>query len=246
MGSYNILRLDEVDSTNLYALRNLDTLTDGQVILAEKQTHGRGRFQRGWVSHVPNNLYMSIVLKPCRELNKSTPLASLTQYMALVICDILLFYGVEAGLKWPNDVLVRGSKIAGLLGESSTVGKCLKGFVLGAGINLNMTQGEIKSIDQPAVSLNLLTGGPVNRDDFLKALLTQFFRGYGLFMETGFSLIKEKFSKRSTFLGKKITITSLNSQISGLAGGYSDDGSLLLITEEGEEKEITTGDVLYP
>lgn len=245
MDRYQIIRLDEVDSTNLYALRNLDTLTDGQVIIAEKQTRGRGRFQRGWVSHAPNNLYMSIVLKPCIELNKSTPLVSLTQYMSVVICDILLFYGVESELKWPNDVLVEGSKIAGLLGESSTVGNCLKGYVLGAGINLNMTEGELKSIGQPAVSLNLLTGSPVNRDDFLNALLARFFRGYGRFMKIGFRLIKEKFSRRSAFLGKKITVSSLKSQISGFARGFSDDGSLLLITEEGEEKVITTGDVWY-
>ncbi len=239
-----ILNLNEVDSTNNYALRNLSSLSDRQVIVAEKQTRGHGRLARKWVSHVPENVYMSLVLKPFREVKEHSPLTNLTQYMSVVICEFLLKYNVHAELKWPNDVLVKGAKIAGLLGESTFQGILLKGYVLGAGINLNMTPDDLKVIDQPATSLNLLTGNPVNRDSFISGLLDKFFSGYDQFLEKGFLHIKEQYTKKSTFLGKKITVTSLlKSRTIGIAKNFTDYGSLILAADSGKEKIIKAGDI---
>jgi len=245
MSTYTVLRLDEIDSTNSYALRNLSSMPDRQVILAEKQTEGYGRFNRHWISSTPENIYMSLVLKPCTEVHDSVPLVNITQYGSVVICEVLKKYDIRAVLKWPNDVLVNGLKIAGLLGESAFEGSRLKGYVLGVGINLNMTPDDLKRIDQPVTSLNLLTNMAINRDSFLDCLLEEFFKGYELFLEGGFRTIRETYIQRSTFLGKKITVITLESRIHGIARNFFDDGSLLIVTNKGEEKKITAGDVIF-
>jgi BirA family biotin operon repressor/biotin-[acetyl-CoA-carboxylase] ligase len=240
IGRYNVLYLSQVDSTNSYALRNLLLLPDRQVILAEKQTRGYGRLGRYWISNVPENIYMSLVLKPSTS---QAHLSCLTQYMSVVICDVLLDYDIHAGLKWPNDVLVRDEKIAGILGESSYQGSSLKGYVLGTGINLNMRTEDLRNIDQAATSLNLVLDHHVNRDNFLIKLLDRFFQKYGEFIQKGFRSIKEEYQKRCLFLGKKIIVTLPYSSISGTASHFRDDGALFLVTDTGEEKIITAGDV---
>ncbi len=244
VGRYNILHFTELDSTNLYALRNLDSLPDKQVIVAEIQTGGRGRFKRKWVSHIPDNLYMSLVLKPeDPEAWVRAPLPSLTQYMAVVICEVMLLYGADTSLKWPNDVMVKTSKIAGLLGESVIQGRRLKGYVLGAGINLNMTALDLEGIDKPAVSLNQISGAAVDREEFLSALLDEFFNGYDEFIEMGFCSIRDRYIEKCAFLGEKITVSTYDGQVIGDAAGFSDDGALLIINDNGEMVNITAGDV---
>jgi len=168
---YNILHLNEVRSTNAYAMENLADLPDRLVIVADVQTAGRGQFDRKWFSDVVGNVYLSIVLK-------NLPLTNLTPYMAEVICQVLRGYEVEPGIKEPNDVLVGGRKIAGILSQSSTRGSKLNGIVVGAGVNLNLTEHDLEKIDQPATSLNLLLGMDVDRDIFIGKVLEKFFSGY--------------------------------------------------------------------
>ncbi len=173
---HNILRFPDLHSTNSYAVENLSSLPDKQVIIADIQTAGRGQFDRKWFSDVRGNVYLSIVL---RDL----PLLNLTPYMAEVICGVLKEYGVMPQIKEPNDVIVDGKKIAGILSQSSTRGDKLNGIVIGAGINLNLSEQYLEKIDQPAISLNLLLGRHVDRDIFIGKLLDKFFSGYdsGLF-----------------------------------------------------------------
>ncbi len=167
---HNILHFPQIPSTNTYAMENLVSLPDRQVIIADKQTDGRGRFERKWVSDIIGNVYMSIVLK-------NISLENLTPYMAQVICGVLESYGVNPVIKKPNDVMVDGKKIAGVLSQSSTRGDKPNGIVIGIGVNLNLTGSDLEKIDQPATSLNLLVGGPVNRDCFIEKLLDDFFHG---------------------------------------------------------------------
>ncbi len=240
IGPYNVLYLSQVDSTNSYALKKLRFFPDRQVILAEKQTQGYGRLCRYWISNVPENIYMSLVLKPSTS---QAHLSCLTQYMSVVICDVLLDYDIHAELKWPNDVLVGGEKIAGILGESSYQGSSLKGYVLGTGVNLNMRTEDLRNIDQAATSLNLVLDHHVNRDNFLIRLLDRFFQKYSEFLNKGFQSIKEEYQKRCLFLGKKITVTLPHYSVSGTASVFRNDGALVLVTDTGEEKIITAGDV---
>ncbi len=113
----NIIYLDEIDSTNAYARRNLKDLPDGTVICARAQTAGHGQFGRRWEDLGEGNLFVSIVLKPDK-----LP-ADLTLRTAQILCKVLADYGVSASVKAPNDVLVDGKKIAGILAETVTRGE---------------------------------------------------------------------------------------------------------------------------
>ncbi len=244
MGLYTIVNLDEVDSTNSYVLKNLDALRDRNVILAERQTAGHGRLNRKWVSDVPGNIYMSLVLKPHEKTGDYNHLKNLTQYMSIVLCGVLQNYNVEAELKWPNDVLVKGEKIAGLLGEANFRNERFIGYVLGVGINLNMSLQDLVDIDQPATSLNLLIEKNVDRDIFLSQLLERFFKGYREFLKVGFPLIRKNYIERSSFLSKKITVVTFEETIIGTAIEFTDNGSLVLCTGDGEKRILTVGDIV--
>jgi BirA family biotin operon repressor/biotin-[acetyl-CoA-carboxylase] ligase len=240
---FNIIKFDELDSTNEYAAANLHSLNDRDIILAEIQKKGHGRFSRKWVSHVPDNIYMSIILKSNMEITDSSPLANITQYMSVVICSILGSYSITSEIKWPNDVLVKGRKIAGLLSQTSVQDRKLIGYVLGVGINLNLQPEVLNQIDQPATSLNLETGMPIERDQFLEKLLTAFFIGYEEFLRNGFPSIKEQYMQKTAFLGNKIKIALVDTDLIGTVQGFSDNGCLLLKTGSGEVRKITIGDV---
>ncbi|MFC1582205.1 biotin--[acetyl-CoA-carboxylase] ligase [Planctomycetota bacterium] len=243
MPDHAITRFDSLDSTNTYALEHLAELDDHTVILAETQTGGHGRFDRKWVSHIPDNVYISLVLKPDIPLDENSPLANITQYMSVCICDVIETYGVVGSIKWPNDVLVDGKKICGLLSQTSIKDGRLAGYVLGLGINLNMPAEVLAAIDQPATALNLVTHLPVNREGFLSRLLERFFKGYEAFLAQGFISIQERCTARSPLLGTQITVTLPDRQITGKAAAYDDRGRLQLITDDGTIETLTIGDV---
>ena len=244
MRNTDFLYFEELDSTNTYAMKNLHHLNDRQIILASKQTAGRGRLQRKWVSDVVGNIYMSIILKPHHSINNDLPLSNITQYMSVVLAELIKEYGILPQIKWPNDVLVDGAKIAGILSEASIQGSTLKGFVLGIGVNLNCSQADLESIDQKATSLNLLLNKPIDRDSFAHKLVTKFFERYDEFLSKGFCCIKEDYIKLNSFLGKNIEIKALTSNTKGIAHKVNDDGTLLLINENNEECIITMGDLI--
>jgi len=230
-----------VDSTNDYALRRLASLPDRHIVAAEIQTGGKGRLDRSWVSTFPGNIYVSFVLKP--EGRGPCPLASISQYLALVVCEILEGRKVRPSLKWPNDVLVGDRKIAGILAQSNFFGDRLEGLVLGVGINLNLEDQDLRSIGRPAASLNLLTGAPVDRDRFLEELAARFFGGYDDFLAEGFPSIIEAYQARCLFLGKPIRVVLPDREVMGTALGFSEDGRLILENGLGRKEIISAGDV---
>jgi BirA family biotin operon repressor/biotin-[acetyl-CoA-carboxylase] ligase len=244
MALRNFIRLEETDSTNGYALRNIHELKDRQVIVAEKQFSGRGRLGRKWVSDVKDNVYMSIVLKPCTVFNKEVPLKNITQYASVVLCRVLENYGIDPEIKWPNDVLVNEKKIAGILSEVSSHGESLKGFVLGIGVNLNLTSAQLAAIDQPATALNILIDRPVDKNSFIELFEEEFFKRYDAFLERGFMFIKAEYVKKSSFLGRDIQINLINSTNRGIAKSINDDGSLQMIKDNMEENTVTVGDLV--
>ena len=244
MSNFNILHFDQLDSTNAYAMTNLDLLQDRQIILADRQTAGYGRFKRIWISDSPDNLYMTIVLKPALDLDADNPIANLTQYMSLVLCDVLRQYNVEASIKWPNDVLADDRKIAGILCESSIQDNRLKGVALGIGINLNMSMNQIQKIDQPATALNQIKKSRIKKDNFLEHFIMVFFRDYESLLKTGFSFIRERYVQRISFLGKQITVNTPERTMTGFADGFTETGCLILQTENDGKQLITAGDVI--
>lgn len=233
---------EEIPSTNTYALENIGKLNDKSVIFADRQTQGRGRFDRVWQSENTSNLYFSIILKPTNVIDKKLPLSNLTQYMSLILCKVLDSYGVKTQIKWPNDVLISGKKIAGILAEASTQGQTFKGIVIGVGINLNSTEEEIETINQPATSLNLESGQNIDKNAFLKQIIESFFENYEEFLTSGFSLIKKEYVQRCFFIGSKIKINELNQSYYAIANSINDDGTLNVKIAD-KAKNISIGDI---
>lgn len=233
--------LKEVDSTNLYAKKNLEVLADKTIVQALKQNFGHGRLNREWIDLGNGNLFLSFVLKPSSEFSKNY--SNLTQYLSVVLCEILDKYGLEAYIKWPNDVQVNGKKIAGILSETVMQGSEFKGLVLGIGVNLKAELNDLKKItEQKATAFNIELGREVNLEEFKSELVKAFFDNYDEFLLNGFEYIKEKYIKRANFLNKLVKVETIQGIKQGLVKSVNDLGELVL-DNEGKEFVITTGDV---
>lgn len=238
----DIIELDEVASTNLYAKANLSDLADRTVVCADKQTAGRGRFQRAWVDLGCGNIFMSIVLKPSSVFK---PLyTNITQYLSVVLCQVMEEYGLTPEIKWPNDVQIKGKKIAGILSETVVQGQNFKGLILGAGINLNAKQEDLSLIkDKEVTALNLELGKNIDKMEFLNKLLDKFFENYDNFLSKGFSLIEKDYISRTCFLGKEISVKGFDKTVSGFAKCINSAGELVL-SQDDKEILVTMGDIL--
>lgn len=237
-----IIRLETVDSTNTYALQHFEELDDLSVICTNIQTKGKGRFDRVWFSDSTENIYLSFVLKP----NQKTYIANLTQYLCVVVAKIIEKYNIKPQIKWPNDVLINDKKICGILCESYLKNNKIEGLVLGVGINLNMTKNMLKKINKPATSLNIETGKNINKEDFLKKLLEEFFVNYSNTIEKGFTTFKNDYINRACFLGKTVFLQhrEQTSREELFAKDIDNNGNLIAITKTGEEKTILSGDII--
>lgn len=236
------IHLDEITSTNTYAKENSDTLEDKSIIYTDRQTAGRGRFERKWVDLGSRNLYMTIFLRLGPEFRESY--SNLTQYLSLVNCKTLEEYGVIPKIKWPNDTLVNNKKISGILSEAIFSGNRLKAIILGIGVNLNANVKDVRAIpDRVATALNIETSQDIDRDEFLDKLVSNFFKGYDNFIKNGFESIKKDYIDHSVLIGEKITIQVLNKKINGIYKTINNDGTIKLLTQKGEEN-FSIGDIL--
>lgn len=238
-----IIQLEEVDSTNSYAKKNISNIEDKTAIITKKQTSGRGRLNRSWVDLGEENLFLSIVLKPSETFKEIYP--NLTQYLSVVLCKVIESYGIKTQIKWPNDVLIDGKKIAGILSETVMQAQKLKGIVLGVGVNLNSNQEKIDAIpNKIATSLNIETQKAIDLKEFLNKLLTEFFEHYDEFLQSGFLQIKDDYIKRNCFLGKELKVQVFNHMESGLAKAVNDLGELVLEDNNKREIVLTIGDII--
>jgi biotin--[acetyl-coA-carboxylase] ligase len=234
--------LSEVDSTNLYAKSNIENLADKSIVHAANQTAGRGRLQRTWVNLGEGNLFLTFVLKPSNSFNEVY--SNLTQYLSVVLCKILEEYGLKPQIKWPNDVLINGKKIAGILSETVMQGSLFKGLVLGIGVNLNTSKKDLASvIDKEATSLNLEISKPVDVNLFLDKLAEEFFADYDNFLQKGFELIKNDYISRTCFLDTEICVQVFNDKKCGIAKAINDKGELVMSNNQ-KEFVLTIGDIL--
>lgn len=238
----NIIKFKAVDSTNTWALEHFEELDDSTIVLAESQTNGRGRFSRKWVSEDCENIYLSFVLKP----EKQDFAVNFTQYLSVVTAKIINQYGVRSEIKWPNDVLLNGAKVSGILCEAWRKQNLTKGFVLGVGINLNMQESVLGEIERPATSLNIVTGIDVHREEFLEKLVEEFFLNYENILEHGFSFIKKDYLDLINFMGKTVKIQQKDgSQIVEYTAKAIDECGNLVVTDlNGEEQTIYSGDLI--
>lgn len=233
---------EEIDSTNdrAKALAE-DGAVHGEVVVAELQRAGRGRRGRTWSSPGGRNLYLSVVLRP--EL-PPTRAPELTLVGALAVCDALRGAGVDAGIKWPNDVLAGGKKIAGILTELSAEPEHVHWVVLGVGVNLNARREDLPAeLSDLATSVLLERGQVVPRALFTAALLLSLEQWLDVHQEQGFDAIREAWRSRSVTLGRAVRVRMGDRDIEGVAEELDASGALLVRTASGLER-VLTGDVV--
>lgn len=240
---FNIYHFEKIESTNLHALQNIKTYSDKDIILADIQTAGRGRLERKWISTSSENLYFSIILKPEFEKISEIPLVNITQLMAVCTAQALSEYKISPHIKWPNDILISGAKICGILSEISFTGNNFDGFVIGTGINLNMSPSQDELVDKAATSLYNELGYKVDRNIFLNRILHIFFSVYSDFKRKGFHSIKDRYLAYFPYLGKPVRVINGIEDMEGIVKDIADDGSLIIEKSDGSEKNIILGDM---
>jgi len=232
---------DELPSTNDAAKELAEAgAVHGEVVIAESQTAGRGRRGRTWVSPSGRNLYMSVVLRPHLAPQRAP---ELTLVASLAACDACRQAGVEAGIKWPNDVLVEGRKVAGILTELSAESDEVHWVVLGIGVNLNAEDADFPDeLRDVASSLAIERGQPVPRALFTAALLSTLEQWLDLHAADGFGPIRDAWRARSCTLGREVRVDVEGREITGRAEDIDDTGALLVRTGSGLVR-VVAGDV---
>ena len=239
-----IISLQEVDSTNV-RIRTLaeQGAEEGTVVVADRQSAGRGRLGRRWESPAGVNLYCSTLLKPQIPVQQAPQLTFLS---AVAVADTLhQVCQITATLKWPNDVLVNGAKIAGLLNEMNAETEQIHFVILGIGINLNMQPEQFPSdLNYAATSAALECGHPVDRTLFLRTLLQRLDFYYLEFQKEGFGPIRRRWEALCNIMNQRVTVDqSLGSLLQGTVVGLDTDGALRVQTESGAVERVIAGDV---
>lgn len=240
----NILKFEEIDSTNLYVKKNIDSLDDKSIVSASVQTNGYGRFERKWVDLGSENVYMTFILKPSEQFIEVY--SNLTQYLSVCLCKQLAEFGLSPQIKWPNDVLVNDKKICGILAESVIKSNKLKGIALGIGVNLNASGKSLLEIDRPATSLNIELGKNIDKQKFIKDLTNRFFECYDAFLSEGFTLIKEDYERFSLLNSQysQIKISVFDKVKEGVFKGFDNNGNLILSSADGKTENINMGEII--
>lgn len=236
-----ILRLDSVSSTNDIA-RDLAVSgsPEGCCVVAREQTAGRGRQGHTWASPAGEGLYLSLVLRPSLKAADS---AVLTLAAAIAVAETLKgAFQVQADIKWPNDLLVSGRKISGILVESAIEGDRLQHGVMGIGINV--AQSSFPSdIGQSATSIALETGRAISPDDVLNPLLERLEHWYRTALSQPRTVIARWEELSSYARGCHVRVESSGGPIQGVTRGLSARGALIVELASGQVKEIVSGEV---
>jgi len=235
----------EVKSTNDWA-RKLAKMSakEGTVTIAQTQTAGRGRLERRWVSP-RGGLWFSIVLRPSEKASEA---AKLVFVASLAVAEVLHEkYGLRTETKWPNDVLVDGKKICGILAEMNTKGERVNYVILGIGVNANFRANDAlpESVKTNATSIEKEFGKKIRLKSLLKALLERTETIYDGYLETGFSPLLEKWKTYARFLGRRVVTTDREERLNGLALDIDIDGALILKLEDGTRRRILIGDLVF-
>lgn len=234
-------RYKELKSTNSFVLDNFDGLKTGDVVIADVQTAGRGRFDRVWQGSSSDNIYMTFVIKPSNTTD--FPYVNLTQYLSVVLNRILnRDYDVKSNIKWPNDILCDGKKLAGILAEGKATGGNFKGVALGVGINVNCDLSVFENLPQ-ASSISVILGKNIDKENFLKNLVNEFFRDFEEFSKRGFGLIANEYKNMCKF-NKKLKISGSANNGEYKFDALNDDGTLRVIDIKGKKITIVNGDIL--
>ena len=233
----------EIDSTNSHARRLAETgAPEGEIVIAERQSEGRGRLGRSWESPPYCNLYCSLLLRPTLAPAQAP---QITLMAAVALADtVASFVSEPPAIKWPNDILYQGKKLAGILTESSCDPQRIEFVILGIGVNLNFPAELMpEAIRHRATSLMEITGEAISRENFLRRLIHDLDRCYGVLEESGFDALAPRWQARFGLRGKRVRVEIGSEILTGRALGIDRDGALLVEDDRGDRRRVIAGDV---
>jgi len=239
-----LICLPETTSTNADAFRLADGgAEEGTTVIADAQLGGKGRRGRVWSSPAGVNLYCSVVLRPAILPHEAPQLTFLSA--VAVARAIEGTTALKPEIKWPNDLLINGRKVAGLLNEMSAETDGINFVILGIGVNLNMTSGQFPAdLRTPATSLLLEQGLPVNRAQFAATMLGELGRLYTDFLNNGFDPVREEWQRRCNANGREVVVSEAGVETArGTFDGIDGDGAMLVRSPVGTVERILCGDV---
>ncbi len=241
-----IYSFEEVGSTNevAYELARHGA-PEGSIIIADSQTRGKGRLQRRWISPPGVNLYMSVIFRP-RIAAKDAPL--LTLVASIAIAQAIKNKVDDTQIKWPNDVLIQGKKVAGVLTGMQASQDKVDFVIVGIGVNLNMTremmQKEMGEVSEIATSLREALGHEIEREKFTADLIGELEVWYQEFLQVGKSRIINEWMKRWGAIDRRVLVRFDGREIEGIASGIDENGYLLVKKNDGTMERIIAGDVI--
>jgi len=239
----SILFSREIDSTNEWAKElALNGAYEGTVVIVEIQTAGHGRLGREWFSP-SGGLWFSLILRPKLRPPEAV---KLTFVAGLAVAKVLReMFDLKVETKWPNDVLVNGQKICGILTEMNTTDETVNFVIVGIGVNANFDVEKVlpEQLKKVVTSLENELGRKVQLEKLFRALLEQLEKLYELFTKEGFKPVLEEWKNYAGFLGQQVQVTSLTEELGGLALDVDCDGALVLRLEDGTRKQVFVGDV---
>jgi BirA family transcriptional regulator, biotin operon repressor / biotin---[acetyl-CoA-carboxylase] ligase len=232
----------KVDSTNRVALElGHAGEPEGAVILGEEQTAGRGRAGRGWHSERATGIYVTLLLRPKLAPVQApllTMMAGLSAHTAIQAQT-----GLTVDLKWPNDLLIGGKKVGGILTEMHAEPAQVRFVIVGIGLNVNQDKFPPELVAR-ATSLRASSGRPQSRLELLVRLLMEFERDYNDFLSEGPAAVIDRFSKVSSYAyGKRVRVSNGRENFTGTTAGIGPEGLLLVKRDNGQVMTVIAGDV---
>lgn len=242
MESRNILYYEETDSTNeeLHRLA-LGGAGQGTVVSAKRQTAGKGRRGREWESTEEDNIYMSVLLKPTFTAEKAPMLTLVMAYSVVLVLDKYGFEHVQ--IKWPNDLILSGKKVCGILTEMHLQEFEIDHVIVGVGINVNQKNFSEELVDK-ATSLFLECGKPVKKETMVSEITDTFMKLYDRFAEIGdLSFLQEAYNQRLVNREKEVRVLEPGHAYTAYALGIDPFGELIVRLQDGTTQTVYAGEV---
>jgi len=246
----NFVYLPEVDSTNTQALKMArEGAPEGTVVLTSFQSAGKGRLQRNWIANRDENMLISILIRPEMLIDS---VQKITLASAVILIEAIESYFSQMGwepfkidVKWPNDLLVDGKKLAGILTESILQGKVVESLVVGFGLNVNTPVSEMdESLRGTATSLFELSGRKLDLESFIAHFLNTFERDYFRLDRNNYNGIVEEWKSHCQQFGKLVSLRMQDNTVEGYFEDISAEGHLIYRLPSGKLGTLVSGDVL--
>lgn len=242
MENKKIIYYEQLDSTNTKISElAVEGAMHGTVVVAEHQTAGKGRRGRTWESPADDNIYMSILLRPDFETAKAP---MLTLIMAYSVAKVLHRKGfIDTQIKWPNDLILSGKKVCGILTEMHLQETAIDCVVIGVGVNVNTANFSAELVDK-ATSLYLECGKFVDKERFTQDIVDEFMEEYERFVSNGdLTFLQEEYNSMLINRGKEVRVLEPGNEYTAHALGINQTGELIVRLSDGTERNVFAGEV---